>query len=389
MQNYYPRKLEKTITKYLLRFPVVGITGPRQSGKSTLVRQMLGDEFKYLTFDDYRMIDFFTADPAAFFHQYDRQVIFDEVQKVPELFNYIKMSVDENREENGRFVITGSSQFSFIKGITESLAGRIGLLSLLPFQFSEIPAGLRAEAVYRGSYPEVVRTGYQNAQDWYSAYLETFVLRDVKSLVNIGDLRDFRHFISLIATQTSQLLNYTGLSRSIGVSVSTIRRWISVLEAAYIIFLLPPWYQNLGKRIIKSPKVYFYDTGLVCLLTGVTTKELYDKGPMAGSLFENYIVSEIMKNIMHSHGSDRLFFYRTSHGEEIDLIVDHFSGKQFVEIKKTATFRTPMVRLVETMLGSDDKGFLLYEGDNLPYRSNIQVMNFANYLLQTQVNDQV
>jgi predicted AAA+ superfamily ATPase len=389
MQNYYPRKLEKTVTKYLLRFPVVGITGPRQSGKSTLVRQMLGDEFKYLTFDDYRMIDFFTADPAAFFHQYDRQVIFDEVQKVPELFNYIKMSVDEDREENGRFVITGSSQFSFIKGITESLAGRIGLLSLLPFQFSEIPAGLRAEAVYRGSYPEVVRTGYQNAQDWYSAYLETFVLRDVKSLVNIGDLRDFRHFISLIATQTSQLLNYTGLSRSIGVSVSTIRRWISVLEAAYIIFLLPPWYQNLGKRIIKSPKVYFYDTGLVCLLTGVTTKELYDKGPMAGSLFENYIVSEIMKNIMHSHGSDRLFFYRTSHGEEIDLIVDHFSGKQFVEIKKTATFRTPMVRLVETMLGSDDKGFLLYEGDNLPYRSNIQVMNFANYLLQTQVNDQV
>jgi len=271
---------------------------------------------------------------ASTFKQYDRHVIFDEVQKVPELFNYLKMSVDENREENGRFVITGSGQFSFVRDITESLAGRIGLLSLLPFQFSEIPAGLRAEAVYRGSYPEVVRTGYQNAQDWYSAYLEIFVLRDIKSLVNIGDLHDFRHFITLLAAQTSQLLNYTDLSRSIGVSVSTVRRWVSVLEAAYVIFLLPPWYQNLGKRIIKSPKVYFYDNGLVCLLTGVTTRELYDKGPMAGSLFENYVIAEIMKNIVHSHASDQLFLYRTSHGEEIDLIIDRSTENRSLKLRK-------------------------------------------------------
>lgn len=271
---------------------------------------------------------------ASTFKQYDRHVIFDEVQKVPELFNYLKMSVDENREKNGRFVITGSGQFSFVRDITESLAGRIGLLSLLPFQFSEIPAGLRAEAVYRGSYPEVVRTGYQNAQDWYSAYLEIFVLRDIKSLVNIGDLHDFRHFITLLAAQTSQLLNYTDLSRSIGVSVSTVRRWVSVLEAAYVIFLLPPWYQNLGKRIIKSPKVYFYDNGLVCLLTGVTTRELYDKGPMAGSLFENYVIAEIMKNIVHSHASDQLFLYRTSHGEEIDLIIDRSTENRSLKLRK-------------------------------------------------------
>lgn len=271
---------------------------------------------------------------ASTFKQYDRHVIFDEVQKVPELFNYLKMSVDENREKNGRFVITGSGQFSFVRDITESLAGRIGLLSLLPFQFSEIPAGLRAEAVYRGSYPEVVRTGYQNAQDWYSAYLEIFVLRDIKSLVNIGDLHDFRHFITLLAAQTSQLLNYTDLSRSIGVSVSTVRRWVSVLEAAYVIFLLPPWYQNLGKRIIKSPKVYFYDNGLVCLLTGVTTRELYDKGPMAGSLFENYVIAEIMKNIVHSYASDQLFLYRTSHGEEIDLIIDRSTENRSLKLRK-------------------------------------------------------
>jgi len=323
---------------------------------------------------------------ASTFKQYDRHVIFDEVQKVPELFNYLKMSVDENREKNGRFVITGSGQFSFVRDITESLAGRIGLLSLLPFQFSEIPAGLRAEAVYRGSYPEVVRTGYQNAQDWYSAYLEIFVLRDIKSLVNIGDLHDFRHFITLLAAQTSQLLNYTDLSRSIGVSVSTVRRWVSVLEAAYVIFLLPPWYQNLGKRIIKSPKVYFYDNGLVCLLTGVTTRELYDKGPMAGSLFENYVIAEIMKNIVHSYASDQLFLYRTSHGEEIDLIIDRSTEKQVIEIKKTATFRTPMVRHIEMLVRSEDKGFLLYEGENLPYRNNIRIMHFANYLLQLQAN---
>ncbi|MCX6233350.1 MAG: ATP-binding protein [Bacteroidetes bacterium] len=365
-----------------MQFPIIGITGPRQSGKTTMIRKTLGNSFKYVTFDDYRMIDFFTADPISFIHQYDRQVIFDEVQKVPELFNHLKIAVDENREETGRFVITGSSQFSFVKGITESLAGRIGLLSLLPFQFSEIPQGLRAEAVYSGSYPEVVRTGYQNAHDWYSSYLETFVLRDVKSLVNIGDLRDFRQFLTMLAARTSQLLNYSELSRSIGVSVSTIRRWISVLEAAYIIFLLPPWYRNLGKRIIKSPKVYFYDTGLVCLLTGVTTKELYHKGPMAGSIFENYIVAEIIKNLVHSHSSDQMFFYRTSHGEEIDLIIDRISGKQVIEIKKTATFRTQMVRNIEKILGPEDMGFLIYEGNNFPYNSNIQIMQYAQYLTE-------
>lgn len=291
---YVKRVLESGLLAYLHNFPVVGLTGPRQSGKSTLLQALLPN-YKYLTFDDYKLQDFLQSDPEAFMATYSEHIIFDEIQKMPELFNYLKIAVDNDRMNYGKFVVTGSSQFSSIKNITESLAGRIGLLSLLPFQFSEMPTELRSLSIFKGSYPELVNRSYREASAWYSSYIDTYLNKDVRTLSNIGDLRDFQRFITLLAANTAQILNLSSYARDLGVAVNTIKRWLSILEASYIIYLLPPFYKNYNKRVVKSPKLYFYDTGLVSYLVGITTQQLYENGPMAGSLFENYLVTEILK----------------------------------------------------------------------------------------------
>ncbi len=380
MKNYYPRVLENVVKKYLETFSVIGITGPRQSGKTTMLKEMFDTSYRYISFDDYRLIEFFYDDPEKFIKQFADKVIFDEVQKVPEIFNYIKIAVDADRDNKGKFVITGSSQFSFIQKITESLAGRIGLLTLLPFQYAEIPQNLRYDSIYKGCYPEIIKSKFKNYLNWYSSYLETFVLKDVKSLINIGDLRDFRQFIKLLASQTAQILNMSGLSRTLGISVSTVKRWISVLEAAYIIFLLPPYFSNLGKRIIKSPKVYFYDTGLVSLLTGILNKEVYEQGPMAGNIFENYVISEIKKKLFHNADFSQMFYSRTSNDVEVDLIIEKPNHKEFIEIKKSATFRTGMIKPIEKIMNKNDIGYLLYEGGEFPYKDNIRIIKYSQYI---------
>ena len=308
-------------------------------------------------------------------------VIFDEVQKVPELFNYIKIAVDKDRDSRGKFILTGSNQFAFSRKISESLAGRIGLLTLLPYQFFELPIYARAEAVYKGSYPELVNKHYALFTDWYSSYLSTYLNKDLNDMANIGNMRDFQRFIRLLAANAAQILNMSRFASDIGVDVKTIKRWISILEASYIIFLLPPYYCNLGKRIVKSPKLYFYDTGLIAFLTGVHTKELFIHGPMAGSIFENYVISEIAKRELHTKSHAELFYYRTQHGEEIDLIVDRKSFKELIEIKLTETYTAKMMKNIEQFAEKNDKGYLLYSGTAFPYLENYQIMNYQDYLL--------
>ena len=283
---YYHRAIENTVREYLRLFPVVGLTGPRQSGKSTLLRKLLSAKYRYVSFDDLNVVDRFHTDPERFMEVNSDKVIFDEVQRVPEIFHYVKLIVDNNRDDYGKFIMTGSSQFAFMKRVSESLAGRIGLLTLLPFQFSEMPAGLRDQSLYQGGYPELVGRKYRGAYNWYSSYLDTYLTRDVRDISEIGDIRDFRRFIQMLATRVAQLLNMSEIARAIGVSVPTIKKWVSVLEASYIVFLLPPFHKNLGKRLIKSPKAYFYDTGLVSYLTGIRTKQLFEKGLMYGALFK-------------------------------------------------------------------------------------------------------
>jgi len=377
--NYIKRHIESTIKRYLKLFPAVGITGPRQSGKTTLLQHMLKN-YRYVSFDDLKMVEFASQDPEAFMETYNDKVIFDEVQKVPELFQYIKIAIDKDRDKYGKIILTGSSQFHMIKSITESLAGRIGLLSLLPLQYSELPKGLGEKQIFMGSYPEIVKRKYSGVKDWYASYISTYITRDVRDLANIGDLRDFQRFISLLAANTAQILNMSQYASDLGVSVPTIKRWISVLEASYIIFLLPPFYKNYGKRIIKSPKIYFYDTGLVSYLTGIEKEEHYKKGPMAGSIFENYIIAEIKKREAHNKTDSELFFFRTSGGKEIDLIIDRKSQKELIEIKHSSSFKRKMLETIEEFREEKGTGTLVYNGKTMPYKKKLEIRNYKNFL---------
>ncbi len=376
---YLKRVTESLVERYLSAFSVVGMTGPRQSGKSTLLRELLPD-YRYVTFDDFQQQNAFNQDPVAFLKHYDDRVIFDEVQFVPDLFSRVKIAVDNDRQNYGKFVLTGSSQFAYLKKASESLAGRIGLLSLLPLQYAEMPRALREASIFRGGYPELVLRDYKESEFWYGSYLETYLNKDVRALSNIGDMRDFSQFIRLIAVRCGQILDQSMLARDLGVSVPTIKRWISILEASYIIFLLPAYHNNFGKRIIKRPKLYFYDTGLVSYLTGIKNAELYHQGPMSGLLFENYVVSEVLKNIKHRGKDYALYYLRTSDQAEVDLIVDKHDRQDFIEIKKTSTFLAKMARSLRTYSGRDITCYVLYNGEALPCKDYIHVLNYTQYL---------
>lgn len=379
---YRHRLIECLLKQYLSSFSVVGVVGPRQSGKSTLLKHELGENYRYVSFDQQRMIDFFHDDPEKFMKTYNHHVIFDEVQKVPGIFNAIKIAVDNDRDAYGKYVLTGSNQFNFIKGITESLAGRIGLLTLLPFYYQEIPSVLRERAIYSGSYPELVNRDYRYKEAWYSSYVTTYLEKDVRALTQIGDLRDFSRFLYLLAANTSQQLNLTHYASDIGVAVSTIKRWVSVLEASYVIFLLPPYFKNYGKRLVKSPKIYFWDTGLAAHLTHINSMELFENGPMSGALFENYVITEIHKKTLLEPSLPQLYYWRTNHGDEVDLIVDRFSKKEIIEIKSGQTFKPMMTKIIKKILEADDDGYVLYRGEVFPYDEKIQIIPFENYLLR-------
>lgn len=379
MNNYIPRILEVTLEKYLRAFPVVGLTGPRQSGKSTLLKHLLKDKYTYITFDDFKLIALLQDDPEKFMRIYDNRVIFDEVHKAPEIFNLLKIAVDNDRDNYGKYIITGSAQFSFLKGVSESLAGRIGLLSLLPFQFSEIPGKQKKMSIFKGGYPELVIRNYEFYNEWFSSYLDTYLNKDLRSISNIGDLRYFRNLMQILAGRCSQILNMSEIARDIGVTVATVKKWISVLEASYIVFLLPPFYKNFGKRIIKAPKLYFYDTGLVSYLLGIENQTLFENGASFGPLFENYIVSEIMKKEIHAKNNTGLFYFRSNYGLEVDLIIDRKTTKDWIEIKASETFRLQMTAAIESLMEPGDKGFLVYNGKELKYTKEVKILNFKDY----------
>ena len=379
--SYHYRIIEKKLTAYLQFFSVVGLTGPRQSGKSTLLLKQLPG-YRYINFDDIRFVQAFYDDPQKFMRLYDNKVIFDEVQKVPELFNYIKIAVDQDRDTCGKFILTGSSRFSMIRHLADSLAGRIGLLSLLPYQFSELPAHSRELALLHGSYPELVNKGYQLSQDWYAAYIDTYLNTDLKALIHIGDMRDFMRFIQLLAANTAQLLNLSHYARDLGVDVKTIKRWVGVLEGSYIIFLLSPYYSNRGKRITKSPKVYFYDNGLVNYLVGIETIAHLENGPMAGALFENYVVSDIYKKVLHTGSHTKLYHYRTQHGVEVDLIMEQAQQKTLIEIKHSETYHPRMIKPINSLYADGDKAYLLYRGQALSAAEQVEIINYQDYLLR-------
>lgn len=358
--RYIPRLIQPLVLRLAKRFPALALSGPRQSGKSTLLKKLFSDTHRYVSFDDPVTLERAVSDPRLFLESLGRPVILDEVQYAPQLMSYVKMAIDQDRAAKGRFIFTGSQQFLMIKNLGDSLAGRIALLDLLPFQVEEkkrVP-GLRkplattlgafVHACLVGSYPEVTLDSKIDLQAWYGAYLRTYLERDIRTLYNIGSLRDFQRFLQLLASRTAQILNLTSLANDLGVSVNTVKQWISILEAGQIIYLLPPYYENFGKRVTKAPKIYFLDCGLVCFLTGVRDQDHLLKGPMAGSLFETFCIQETLKTLLFQGERPRLFYFRSYQGLEIDLLIEK-SLRELVlaEIKLTKTPRREMAANLE------------------------------------------
>lgn len=356
MNNLYvSRQIEKTLTSLTNQFSAIALTGPRQSGKSTLLKKLFTKKYNYVTFDDLTLREQAMSDPRLFLDNIGDYAIIDEIQYVPQILSLIKIMIDENRQKKGYFIFTGSQQFTMIRNIGDSLAGRIALLDLLPFSIKEkrtIPGRQKyldtttkcfIDSCLSGSFPEPSIDKTIDTGVWYNSYLSTYLERDVRSTYNIENLRDFQIFMQLLAGRCSQELNLSTLSRDLGVGVTTIKRWVSILEASRIICLLQPYYQNLGKRITKSPKVYFLDSGLVCHLVGIKNKDFLLKGPMAGALCENFYVQETIKWFFNNGKKIRLYYLRLRNTLEIDLIVEHDNMElSLIEIKLSKTPKAAM-----------------------------------------------
>jgi predicted AAA+ superfamily ATPase len=337
---YLPRALASTLTAALAQFPSALVTGPRQSGKTTFLLEEFGRGARYLTLDDPLERGFAGTDPNGFLDRFpEDRVILDEIQYAPELLPYLKIRIDQDRQRQGRWLLTGSQQFQLMANVSESLAGRIALLELLPFSLLET-RGQRspelASVLWNGSYPDPAL--HPEKRDlWIASYIQTYVERDVRQLLKVLDLRTFEMVLALCAARHGQELNVADIARSAGVSQPTVKTWINLLEAAYIVRLLPPYFENFGKRLVRSPKLYFLDSALICALTRQPGADAAVAGAMGGSLFEGLIISEAFKVFALRGKRPDLYFWRSRDGLEVDLLVRLPRGLVPVEIKLTAT----------------------------------------------------
>lgn len=334
-----PRTLQAKLEELARSFPIVTVTGPRQSGKTTLCRAA----FPYKDYVNLELPDqksYAQSDPRDFLEQYRQGAVIDEVQRVPELLSYLQAEVDEEPQP-GRFILTGSAHFAMLKSISQSLAGRTGMLHLLPLErgemkaFPNAPGGL-LETLWSGSYPAVYDRAIPPA-DWYGAYLATYVERDVRQLLNVGNLSAFQAFMEMCAGHSGQLINLTQVGADCGVTHNTSRSWLSVLEAAFLVWRLRPLHSNLRKRLVKTPKLYFYDTGLLCYLLGIHQPEQLRRHPLRGAVFENWILSEILKARLHRGRLRQLYFYRDSQKLEADLVLERNGRTVLIEAKSGRT----------------------------------------------------
>ncbi len=377
---YIQRQLSSQLKKLAPFYPILSVSGPRQSGKITLVREVFPD-YAYVNLE--RLDDRLAAeeDPRRFLAQYeDRGLIIDEAQKVPALFSYLQVLVDE-RGAMGQFVLTGSQNFLLLEQVSQSLAGRVAPHTLLPFSHQELAASTHLsldESLFKGGYPVLYDRGVPPPL-YYPAYIQTYVERDVRSLRNIGDLSAFQRFLRVCAGRVGQLLDLSGLG-----NYKTVRAWISVLEASYIAFLLYPHHENFAKRLIKSPKLYFYDTGLLCSLLGLESADQLATHYLRGAIFENWVIAEVIKQHVNAGRRPDLYFWRDNIGNELDLLYERGGRRQVVEIKAGATLGTDQFKglryykKLATDLPVEQNYYLIYGGEERQERAHGIVLGWRD-----------
>lgn len=374
------RSATLTLKKMAKGYPVITITGPRQSGKTTLARFVFAHK-PYVSLEEPDQMEFAQEDPRGFLAQYPDGAILDEVQRCPALFSYIQGIVDKNKRP-GLFILTGSQQFGLISKVTQSLAGRVGILHLLPFSLGELRANGIApksldDVLFKGFYPPVYDRKL-SPSSWHANYVLTYIERDVRQMVNVRDLTTFQRFVRMCAARTGQVLNLSGLANDCGITHNTAKAWLSVLEASYIIFLLKPHYKNFGKRLIKSPKLYFYDTGLAAWLLNINDAKQISIHAMRGSLFENLMISELLKGRLNKGLAPNIYFWRDNTGNEIDALIERTNALIPIEIKSgqtvTKDYFTGLKKWLAIAGATAESPYVIYGGNEGQKRLGIEVL---------------
>jgi hypothetical protein len=377
-----PRAAHNTLNEWRKFYPVIAITGPRQSGKTTLSRHAFPEKL-YVSLEDPDQLESAHEDPRGFLTRFPDGAVLDEVQRCPTLFSYLQSTVDLDGRQ-GLFILTGSQQFGLLSKITQTLAGRAGLVHLLPFSLAELKSKKNAfhgldELLWKGLYPPIYDREIPPA-NWYANYVATYIERDVRQIINVKDLSTFRRFLRMCAARTGQLLNLASLGNDCGITHNTAKSWISVLEASYIVFLLYPYHKNFGKRLVKTPKIYFYDTGLASWLLGIQTANQLSTHPMRGALFESFTITEILKERFNYGLQSNIFFWRDNLGTEIDILIEQGEKLLAVEIKSGQTVNKDyFLSLQKWMKYSDsspDQHYIVYGGNENYVRSGVNILSW-------------